>query len=119
MCNQACGQKNLSAKKASVYLDLSKIIFTKNWNLKNSKKFLKKFKPSIFLIQAYQIFLSPYLGGRCRYYPSCSNYAIECFEKHNFLSAIKFVAVRLSSCQPFSKNKNYYDPVPFNLKGVS
>jgi len=79
---------------------------------------LKNFKLSIFLIRTYQIFFSPYLGGRCRYYPSCSNYAIESFKKYNLFTAAKLTVFRLCSCHPLSKNKNYYDPVPHGLKGL-
>ena len=118
VCDQVCGQKNLSAKKVSAFLDHNQIIFTKIWNLKNLKKFLKTFKISIFLIRLYQLILSPYLGGRCRYYPSCSHYAIESFESHGFFTAFILTAKRVGSCHPFTKNKNYYDPVPRCSKGI-
>lgn len=114
MCDQVCGQKNLSGKNASLYSGRSPKIFTKNLSLKNLKPFLKTFKFSIFLIYIYKIFLGPFLGGRCRYYPSCSNYSIECYQKFNFLKATYLTFKRISSCHPFSSQKSYYDPVPFN-----
>ncbi|MBY0451880.1 MAG: membrane protein insertion efficiency factor YidD [Bdellovibrionaceae bacterium] len=52
-----------------------------------------------------------FLGGNCRYYPSCSHYAAECFEKHSFFTASKLTILRLASCHPFSR-KSSYDPVP-------
>ena len=118
VCDQVCGQKNLSLRKASAYSDRNQIIFTKTWNLKNLKKSLKTFKVSIFFIRFYQLVLSPYFGGRCKYYPSCSNYAIESFENFGFLTAFIMTSRRLGSCHPFSKNKNYYDPVPLGSKGI-
>jgi putative membrane protein insertion efficiency factor len=63
-------------------------------------------------VQFYQATLSYFLGGNCRYYPSCSHYAVECFEKHNFFNAIRLTVLRILSCHPFSK-KSFYDPVPF------
>jgi putative membrane protein insertion efficiency factor len=119
VCKQVCGQKNLSEEKASAYLGRNREVFTKTWILRNLKKSLKTFKASIFFIKLYQVTLSPYLGGRCRYYPSCSNYAIECFERFGFLRASAMTAKRLCSCHPLSKNKDYYDPVPLSLKGIS
>ncbi len=121
MCDQVCGQKNFMVKKASLYSDRSRKTFTKNWTSSSLNQFLKTFNSknyfSISLLRMYQAFLSPFLGGRCRYYPSCSNYSIEAYQKHNFFMASFLTLRRLSSCHPLSQNKNYYDPVP--LKGVS
>ncbi|NCY05425.1 MAG: membrane protein insertion efficiency factor YidD, partial [Burkholderiaceae bacterium] len=36
-----------------------------------------------YLVRAYQLILSPYVGGQCRYLPSCSDYACECLKKHS------------------------------------
>lgn len=47
---------------------------------------------------------------RCRYYPSCSHYAKECYEKFNFFKASALTAWRLMRCNPF--HKCGYDPVP-------
>lgn len=65
------------------------------------------------MIVFYQATFSYFLGGNCRYYPSCSHYAHEAFSKHRFFSALFLVLKRLLSCHPFS-NKNFYDPVPLN-----
>jgi uncharacterized protein len=51
------------------------------------------------LIRIYQLFLSPFLGGACRFYPSCSHYAIDCIE-HDSKPLTK-ILIRLSKCHPF------------------
>lgn len=61
-------------------------------------------------IEFYQRFLSPILGGRCRFYPSCSNYAHECFERLGFFRAMGKISVRLLKCQPL--HPGGIDPVP-------
>ncbi|MBC7464915.1 MAG: membrane protein insertion efficiency factor YidD [Bdellovibrio sp.] len=63
------------------------------------------------LIVLYQASISYFLGGNCRYYPSCSHYAKQAFETHSFFTAFKLSFFRILSCHPFSK-KNYHDPVP-------
>lgn len=63
------------------------------------------------IIQFYQATVSYFLGGNCRYYPTCSYYASEAFEKHSFEKAAYLTAKRVLSCHPFS-SKQYYDPVP-------
>lgn len=55
----------------------------------------------IFLIKAYQRFLSPMLGTRCRFHPTCSSYAIESIEHHGIFAGIFQAVVRLSKCHPF------------------
>ncbi len=69
------------------------------------------------LVRFYRVTLSFYLGGNCRYYPSCSCYAEEAYKTHNFFSASKLVAIRLSKCHPLSK-AGFYDPVPLNRERV-
>ncbi|HDH96397.1 MAG TPA: membrane protein insertion efficiency factor YidD [Proteobacteria bacterium] len=65
---------------------------------------------AILIIKLYQRVLGPILGGRCRFQPSCSQYAIGCFEKHGFFKAVVLVAWRIFRCQPLFKGG--YDPVP-------
>ena len=72
---------------------------------------LKKFGK--LSVQFYQATFAFFLGGNCRYYPSCSHYAVECYEKHNFFYASYLTLKRLLSCHPFSR-KSFYDPVPFH-----
>jgi uncharacterized protein len=62
--------------------------------------------PRLFLItcvRAYQAILSPYLGGQCRFHPSCSNYAIKSLEKDGALAGTLKTIWRLARCHPFSK----------------
>ncbi len=62
------------------------------------------------LIRAYQLGLSPLLGPRCRFYPSCSHYAIEAIESHGALRGSWMSAKRICRCHPF--NPGGFDPVP-------
>jgi putative membrane protein insertion efficiency factor len=62
------------------------------------------------LIRAYQLVLSPLLGPRCRFYPSCSHYAIEAIESHGALRGTWMSAKRICRCHPF--NPGGFDPVP-------
>jgi putative membrane protein insertion efficiency factor len=64
----------------------------------------------IALIRAYQYTISPLLGPRCRYYPSCSNYAIGALREHGAIRGAGLAAWRLLRCNPFSDGG--YDPVP-------
>lgn len=61
-------------------------------------------------IKAYQVTLGPYIGGSCRFYPSCSHYAVDAYTNHSPLMATKFVLKRLSRCHPLGSHG--YDPVP-------
>jgi uncharacterized protein len=64
----------------------------------------------MILIRVYQWTLSPMLGARCRFYPSCSCYAHEAIERHGALAGTWLAAKRLLRCHPFSSGG--YDPVP-------
>lgn len=69
---------------------------------------------SVF-IWVYRIGVSPILhsfgAGGCRYTPSCSEYALESFERHGFWQGMSYAIKRLSRCHPFSKRWGW-DPVP-------
>ena len=67
-------------------------------------------KVLIAFIKVYQFFISPLLGARCKYYPSCSNYAIEALRVHGALKGSGLAAWRLLRCNPFSDGG--VDPVP-------
>ncbi|MDP2983088.1 MAG: membrane protein insertion efficiency factor YidD [Candidatus Latescibacter sp.] len=57
----------------------------------------------IGIIKVYQMILSPFMGGQCRYFPSCSHYAILALKKDGvFLGAAKSIW-RILRCNPFSK----------------
>ena len=45
--------------------------------------------------------MSPYLGNNCRFYPSCSNYAIEAIEKFGVLKGLKMAFFRILKCNPW------------------
>jgi hypothetical protein len=64
----------------------------------------------IGLIRVYQYAISPMLGQRCRYYPSCSNYAIGAIREHGPLKGVGLASWRILRCNPFSNGG--YDPVP-------
>ena len=61
-------------------------------------------------IIAYRRWISPALPARCRFYPSCSAYAVEAISTHGVLRGIGLATWRLLRCQPF--NRGGYDPVP-------
>ena len=55
----------------------------------------------IRLIENYQMFISPFFGPHCRFYPSCSQYAHETVQKKNILTAVILITKRLLKCHPF------------------
>jgi len=67
-------------------------------------------KIMLSLIRVYKKWVSPMLGERCRFYPSCSEYAYEAIEKYGLLKGVALGAYRLLRCNPFCKGG--YDPVP-------
>ncbi len=70
-------------------------------------------KVAILIIRAYQKGISPWLGQHCRFYPSCSNYAIESFQRHGFIKGFILTFWRILRCQPLCKGG--YDPVPMEF----
>ena len=64
----------------------------------------------IVLIKFYRAFLSPLLGPSCKYFPTCSSYALEAFQQHQFFYASWLTVWRILRCNPFSKGG--FDPVP-------
>lgn len=68
-------------------------------------------KKVIKLIKKYQDSKDVTIGsGRCKHYPSCSNYGIECYQKFNFIKASFLTGFRILRCNPLTKKT--YDPVP-------
>ena len=67
-------------------------------------------KLTLIIIGFYQQNISPYLGVRCRYVPTCSNYAYEAISKHGVMIGSLMTGSRLLNCRPFGKTG--YDPVP-------
>jgi putative membrane protein insertion efficiency factor len=64
----------------------------------------------IWMVRAYQMFLGPLLPAACRYYPTCSSYAIEALERHGAIRGSWLAARRIARCHPFRAGG--YDPVP-------
>lgn len=61
-------------------------------------------------IRLYQVAVSPLLGPRCRFYPSCSNYAVQALRRHGPLRGTALAAWRVLRCHPW--NPGGIDPVP-------
>lgn len=62
------------------------------------------------LIRIYQYLISPLLGRRCRFFPSCSEYTAEALKKHGVLKGARLGLKRISRCHPW--NPGGFDPVP-------
>lgn len=63
-----------------------------------------------FLIQAYRVLLSPFLGSHCRFTPSCSQYATEAIQRYGALRGSWLALKRIARCHPLCDGG--YDPVP-------
>lgn len=67
----------------------------------------------IALVRAYQWLLSPWLGGRCRFYPSCSEYAITALRDHGAARGAALATWRVCKCHPFhSGGVDFPPPAP-------
>jgi putative membrane protein insertion efficiency factor len=64
----------------------------------------------LYLLTGYRRFISPLLGPRCRFYPSCSAYALEAVQVHGAAHGSWLAVRRLSRCHPF--HPGGLDPVP-------
>jgi putative membrane protein insertion efficiency factor len=64
----------------------------------------------VALVRAYQLLLSPFAGGACRFEPSCSAYAIEAIEQHGLFAGGRLAVRRVMKCHPFGPHG--LDPVP-------
>lgn len=63
----------------------------------------------IFLIRLYQKYISPMKKPCCRFYPTCSQYALEAIQKHGAFKGFFMALWRVIRCNPFCKGG--YDPV--------
>ncbi|MFY0676836.1 MAG: membrane protein insertion efficiency factor YidD [Neptuniibacter sp.] len=74
--------------------------------------FLKKIPSNILigLVYLYQYLISPIIGPRCRFYPTCSTYMIEAIKTHGPIKGTLLGLKRVSRCHPY--NDGGYDPVP-------
>jgi len=66
--------------------------------------------PFIMLIKLYQWIISPWLGQKCRFTPTCSNYSIEALKKYGPIKGLWLTIKRVSKCHPWGGHG--YDPVP-------
>jgi hypothetical protein len=69
-----------------------------------------------FLIQIYKKLISPLFPARCRYYPSCSTYALQAIEKFGAIRGSILAIWRILRCNPWSKGGIDYVPEKFTLK---
>ena len=64
----------------------------------------------LLLLRVYIVFLSPFFGGACKFYPSCSNYALQAVQRFGTLHGSWLAVKRLARCHPW--HPGGYDPVP-------
>ena len=64
----------------------------------------------IVLVRAYQLALSPFAGGACRFTPSCSDYAIQAIQEHGAVRGLGLALKRVGRCHPLGSSG--FDPVP-------
>ncbi len=67
-------------------------------------------KGLLLLLRGYQVAISPLLPPSCRFYPTCSQYAIGVIARHGVVRGCWLALVRLLKCHPF--HPGGYDPVP-------
>jgi putative membrane protein insertion efficiency factor len=65
---------------------------------------------AVALLRGYKLLVSPFLPPACRYFPTCSQYAVEAVEKHGVLRGARLAALRLLRCHP--GHPGGVDPVP-------
>ena len=66
-------------------------------------------RPLVILVRLYQASLGPFMGGHCRFSPTCSQYAIDALTTHGALRGSWLTVRRISRCHPFGGGG--YDPV--------
>ncbi len=67
-------------------------------------------RAGIVVIRAYQLLLSPFSGGACRFSPSCSEYAIDAVTTHGLVRGLWLAMKRVGRCHPLGSAG--FDPVP-------
>jgi len=67
------------------------------------------------LIRLYRVTLSGWLGGQCRFYPTCSRYAEDAIRLHGAVRGMLMTAWRIARCGPFTRGG--VDPVPASRRG--
>lgn len=69
---------------------------------------------AISMLYAYKFILSPLLPSACRFYPTCSMYAVDAIQHHGLIHGILLTLKRLGRCHPWHKQTSHFDPVPCN-----
>jgi putative membrane protein insertion efficiency factor len=64
----------------------------------------------IGLVKLYRLTLSPWIGGACRFTPTCSQYALQALERHGAVAGSYLTAARIARCHPWCDGG--HDPVP-------
>ena len=96
-------EKIKKLKYKDIEKDINKVI---KW-YKQGNKIMKKIL--LFLIKIYQKGISPYLGRRCRFYPTCSEYSKQAIIKYGAVKGSYLAIKRILKCHPF--HKGGYDPL--------
>lgn len=80
--------------------------FNKNDNHRGLQMLIRVLVRSIRL---YQLIISPWLGASCKFYPSCSQYAIQALSQKGLLTGLWLTVKRLCKCNPF--HSGGHDPI--------
>ncbi|MBP2100705.1 membrane protein insertion efficiency factor YidD [Enterococcus rivorum] len=67
-------------------------------------------------VRVYQRYISPALGPRCRYEPTCSQYMIDAIQTHGSIKGLTMGTARVLRCHPFVKGGIDYVPLKFSLR---
>ena len=67
-------------------------------------------RAGLLLVRAYQLLLSPFSGGACRFHPTCSEYAMQAITTHGLARGSWLALKRVARCHPFARPG--FDPVP-------
>jgi len=63
----------------------------------------------IGIVRIYQMAISPFIPQSCRFYPSCSEYAVQAIQRYGALKGLRKAALRIMKCHPL--HPGGYDPV--------
>jgi uncharacterized protein len=67
----------------------------------------------LYLVRGYRLLFSPWLGTSCRFYPTCSAYALQALAQHGAVAGAYLSVARIARCQPWCAGG--HDPVPERL----
>jgi len=57
--------------------------------------------PFIIIIKLYKFLVSPFFNNSCKFVPSCSSYALDCFKNYNLVKALYKSSIRILKCNPW------------------